>query len=136
MLLLGLLACPPADPKIPADCASVLSQGAKNECYAKVAPELFRTDPEAGIKLVQTEITDTTIQDFVFLKVTREIDPSTPRYCELIQDKVLADRCRVLVSRPHLHRGLTAPEGQQPDGPQNPPGGPPPQNLPGMPPPP
>ena len=129
MMLLGLLlACTPSDPKVPSDCASVSSQSSKDDCYAKVVPDVFRTDPDQGIAMVEKEIQNQTIRDFVYLKVTREIDPSTPRYCDKIKDTILADRCRVLVSRPHLHRGLTGQggEGGAPPPPGAPPGSPPP----------
>ncbi len=120
-----LIACSLGEPSTPSDCESKLSAGAKDECYAKVAPDLFRTDPAAGQKLVEENIADVTVRDFVYLKVTREVDPSTTRYCERIQDRVLADRCRVLVSRPHLHRGLATPPGAPPPGSPPPAGGPP-----------
>ncbi len=124
-MLWFLIACSPVEPTSPSDCEAVLSSSEKDECYAKVAPEVFRTDPVAGQALVEQKIADVTVRDFVYLKVTREVDPSTTRYCERIQDRVLADRCRVLVSRPHLHRGLaTPPGGAAPGSPL--PGGPPP----------
>lgn len=129
-MLWFLIACSPSEPSVPADCEAVLSSSAKDECYAKVAPEIFRTDPAAGQSLVEEKITDVTVRDFVYLKVTREVDPSTTRYCDRIQDRVLADRCRVLVSRPHLHRGLATPPGGPPSGGPAPGGGPPPGSPP------
>lgn len=112
--LLFLFACQPSDPQTAADCDGVMGESAKNECYAKVAPAEFKANPDAGIRLVEEKITDQTVRDFVYLQVTREVDMSTPKYCERIQDDVLEERCRVLVSRPHLGRASTPGQGLGP----------------------
>ena len=125
----ALSACRTGDPRTPEDC--VASTGAAaDECYQRVAPAVFRQNPDAGIALVEEKIQDPTVRDFVYLSVTREVDPNTTRYCDRIKDKTFADRCRVIVSRPHLHRDLTG--SPSPGGaPGAAPGGPPPAGQPG-----
>lgn len=107
------------------DCEK-LSAGAKaDECWAEYAPDVFREDPARGIEIVEQKIQDPRVQDFVWLTVTREVDPGSYKYCDRIEEEALAERCRVLVSRPHLHRELIKGQGGGP--PQGgPPGGGPP----------
>ncbi len=115
-LIVLSVACAPAEPKSAADCDGVMGESAKNECYAKVAPAEFKADPAAGVAMVEEKITDQAVRDFVYLQVTREVDLSTLKYCERIKDEVLEDRCRVLVSRPHLQRPGTPGQGLGPAG--------------------
>ena len=68
--------------------------------------EVFNKDPSKGVKVVQEQISDQQIRDFIWLKVTREYNPATREYCDLIQDKTLKERCHTLSSRPHLHRDV------------------------------
>lgn len=126
MVLALLLACTTKPPTRPEDCEG-LDGAARDECYAVVLPELFRTDPARGIALTESAVTDPTVRDFVWLTVTRDVDPNSNKYCDRIQDSVLAERCRVLVSRPHLHRGLV--DGAR--APKTPMGGAPPGVTPG-----
>jgi len=131
MWFLLVLACTPAAPDSPEDCAALGDVTARDECYASVLPELFRTDPAGATRLVEQAVTDPTVKDYIWLAVTRDVDPNSNKYCDRIKDAVLAERCRVLVSRPHLHRGLVegnrpprAPMGGAPPGVANPPSGP------------
>lgn len=127
MWMLLFLACgTPKAPQSVADC-DALSTG-KDDCYAKMAPAVFAKSPEEGIKLVEEKITDPTIRDFVYLTVTRDQDPSSTRYCDRMKDEVLANRCKTLVARPHLHRGTGEGQPGAPGGP--PPGSPPPGTRP------
>lgn len=151
MLFALVLACSSSAPTTPEDCQGLTDTVARDECYAVVLPPLFRTDPAKGIQLTDNAVSDQTVRDFIWLTVTREVDPNTNKYCDRIKDQVLAERCRVLVSRPHLHRGLVeggrapkTPMGGAPPGmaPPPPPGGVPapgsagaPQQGPGGPPP-
>lgn len=132
--LLLLPACGSLDPKTPEDCAGIGDTAKRDDCYVKVLPDVFRADPARGVELVDTAVTDPTVKDFIWLEVTRDVDPNSNKYCNRIQDKVLADRCRVLVSRPHLHRDLVDGTGKTPrtpgGAPVGPPGGPPPPAAP------
>lgn len=131
---LGLLfgACTGATPRSVEDCAGLGDATARDDCYARLLPEVFRVDPAKGVELTESAVTDPTVRDFIWLTVTRDVDPNTNKYCNRISDAVLADRCRVLVSRPHLHRGLVDGEGKTP---RSPGGGPPPGAPMGGPPP-
>ncbi len=106
------------------DCRSMDPGPKADECWADHAAELFRQDAEEGVKIVTTKVQDPRVRDYIWLTVTREVDPSSFRYCDRIQEEALARRCRVLVSRPHLHRELV--KGQKAEGPQGAGGGPPP----------
>ena len=90
-----------------ADDCSVLQKGKdKDNCFSIYIVEVFREDPSQGIKVVQEEISEQQIRDFIWLKVTREYNPATREYCDRIQDKTLKERCHTLSSRPHLHRDI------------------------------
>ena len=126
MLFALMVACTGSAPSTPEDCEGIADVVARDECYAVVLPTLFRADPARGINLTDTVVSDQTVKDFIWLTVTREVDPNTNKYCDRIKDPVLGGRCRVLVSRPHLHRGLV--EGGR--SPKTPMGGPPPGMVP------
>ncbi len=111
------------------DCAEERSVERRDECYAELLPELFRSDPEGAARMVEERIEDARLRDFVYLEVTRKVDPGSYRWCREIEEELLAERCRVLVSRPHLHRELAGE-----DAPERPAGqaaAPPPAELPG-----
>ena len=106
------------------ECGEVREEAARNECYARFLPERFRVDADEAAKMVESLITDVEIRDFVYLTVTRTVDPGTYRWCERIQADAIEARCRVLVSRPHLHRELVgAPPKKGRDGGPAPDGG-------------
>jgi hypothetical protein len=71
-----------------------------------MAPQLFREDPKEAPSIIEEQVGDSLVRDFIWLTVTREVDPGSYKYCERIQESALGERCRVLVSRPHLHRAL------------------------------
>lgn len=113
-----LWACGASGPATTESCRAMSAGAARDECWATVAPELFRGDPVAAETLVREQVQDPTVLDFIWLTVTREVYPETPRYCEQIADEALKTRCRTVVSRPHLHRSLK--EGGAPQGPRGP----------------
>ena len=124
-LLLPLLACGgPGSWTGPEDCEPLRGAEA-DECWATHAPALFKQDPKKGVATVEQKVSDSHVRDYIWLTVTREVDPSSYQYCDRIVEKALADRCRVLVSRPHLHRELQA-EQERAKAPQGAGGGPPP----------
>jgi len=86
-------------------CASIEDVGQQDECWSRIAVEVYRQNPEEGEALVE-RISDPLVRDYVLLAFTREIDPSTARWCQRIQNTQMRSRCRVLVSRPHLHQEL------------------------------
>lgn len=108
-----------------ADCEGLSPGPNADECWAAHSAELFRADPANGEKVVEEKVQDQRVRDFIWLTVTREVDPGSFKYCEKIQEAALQERCRVLVSRPHLHRELTG-GGAGGDGPKGAGGGPPP----------
>jgi hypothetical protein len=99
------------------ECATLSPGPDADACYVEQAAELFRTDPQKAEREVDTRMVDPTLRDFVYLTATREVDPTSLRWCQKIQEPALQDRCRVLVSRPHLHRALTGGEGAAGGGP-------------------
>ncbi len=105
-----------------ADCETMAVGTKSDECWAEHAAELFREDAQKGIETVEQKVQDQRVKDFIWLTVTREVDPGSYKYCDRIQEEALAERCRVLVSRPHLHRELL--KGGEGGAPGGPPGGP------------
>lgn len=105
-LVLAMAGCGVRNPSTLEECGEVGDEGARNECYARFLPERFRQDADEAATMVESLITDVEIRDFVYLTVTRTVDPGTYRWCERIQADAIEARCRVLVSRPHLHREL------------------------------
>ena len=56
------------------------------------------------MEIMQQEISNDNVRDYLWLEVTRKVDPTTTKFCQLIQSQTLLKRCQTLVSRPHLHR--------------------------------
>ena len=121
----------------------MLSQGPeRDECWSLQAVALFqqnRDNPTQAETVIDEQVENPDIKDFIWLEVTKGFAPQSYRYCERIANEALKERCKTIVSRPHLHRELLqAPDGggeALPGGP--PPGGPggPPPGGPGGPPP-
>ena len=106
-LLLGAIAaCSTTPPTTPEGCVALGSDAARDECFLAILPGIFKTDPTRGVELTEKSVTDPATRDFVWLTVTRDVDPNSDKYCNRIVDSLLKDRCKVLVSRPHLHRNL------------------------------
>jgi hypothetical protein len=114
VVLSFLLACNTGSWDSPEDCEALSAGEKRDDCWSVHAVEVFKTDPERGIAVVEEQVSDQQIRDFIWLQVTREVDPGSYRYCERIQESVLQERCKTLVSRPHLHRELL--QGEQPPG--------------------
>ncbi|HCH62888.1 MAG: hypothetical protein CL927_16765 [Deltaproteobacteria bacterium] len=134
--LAGATACS-TGPAGPEDCRSMAAGSARDECWATHAPALFRTatSPEEAVAVIEKQVGDAQVRDFIWLTITREVDPSSFTYCKKIDERALAERCRVLVSRPHLHRELVGGGGGGGKNHKAGPGGPPPGAGPGGPPP-
>ena len=88
------------------DCAQLSAGAERDDCWSSHITEVFRKDPVQGQKIVEEQVQDPQIQDFIWLMITRDVDPTSHQYCQKIQDKALKERCRVLVIRPHLHREI------------------------------
>ena len=131
LLALLLWACSGSAPTSLADCETMKPGPQADECWAKFLPELFRTDPQRASEQVEKQVQDQRVRDFIWLTVTREVDPGSYKYCEKIEESPLAERCRVLVSRPHLHRELSKERGGGGQPPNGPGGSPPPGSPPG-----
>lgn len=110
----------------PEQCKAMPAGAERDECWAATAAELFRSDPQNAEAIIMEQVQDPKILDFIWLTVTREVDPGSYRYCEKIQEPALAERCKVLVSRPHLHRALQQEGGEAPQQGAPPPNGGPP----------
>jgi hypothetical protein len=105
------------------DCAALDAGPARDACYAEEAVRLFREDPAAATAAIERDVGDPATRDLIWFEVTRAVEPGSVRYCQKISAPVLEERCRVFVSRPHLHPGR---EGTAPEGggtPARPPGG-------------
>jgi len=131
-----LAACTGSMPTTEDGCSALSAATERDECLAAIAPTVFAEDPQKGEQLI-LKIEDPNIRDFVYLTITRTLDPGNPTWCQRIQEPALKQRCMVLVSRPHLHRELLKESGRELHPP--PPNGPPPganrSHRPGGPPP-
>ena len=123
MLLALVLACQPNPDSwhTAEDCQGISDASVQDECWLKVSVELGKSDKAAGEALVDN-IQDPLVKDYAWHSFTRDVDPTSYAYCERIENEKLADRCRVLVSRPHLHPHLIGEEAA--NDPQPPQGGP------------
>jgi len=108
----------------PADCEALSAGADRDGCWVRHAPALFKEDATKGVRLVEEQVQDQTVKDFILLPITREVDPTSYKYCDRIVEPAMAERCRVLVSRPHLHRELL--RDREATGPAGAQGGPPP----------
>jgi len=106
MNLLVILACQtgPESWNTLADCEA-LSGANQDECFRQVGVETAKTDKDAGVAIIE-RISDPLIKDYGWHSLTRDVDPTSHKWCERIQNEKLADRCRVIVSRPHMHEHL------------------------------
>ncbi|HJN74419.1 MAG TPA: hypothetical protein QGF58_10850 [Myxococcota bacterium] len=106
MSLLVFLACQP-DPAswtTLADCEG-LDGASQDECFLKIGVETAKTDQAAGVAIIEG-IGDPLVKDYGWHSLTRDVDPTTYQWCERIENEKLAERCRVIVSRPHMHQHL------------------------------
>ena len=112
--LLGLGACGGASIETLEGCLGVDDLDKRDSCLADIAIVTYRADPAEGESLL-AQITSSDVRDYVLHTYTREVDPSTRRWCEQIQGDQMRARCLTIVSRPHLHRELVGgPTGRPP----------------------
>jgi hypothetical protein len=105
-LMLALLGCPDEAPSGVGGCQSMSRGAQRDACYVEHAVELFKQDRDLGTSTVVQEVSDPAIRDFIWLTVTRDVDPTSDQWCRRIESEAIAARCRVLVRRPHLHRAI------------------------------
>ena len=86
------------------DCEQLKQGDIKDDCWSNFLLDVFKEDPARGRRILSEQISNPKVRDFLWLEVTRKIDPTTMTYCKEIKDTILFERCQVLVSRPHLHR--------------------------------
>ena len=104
------------------DC-DALSGERYDRCVDETVVELYKTDVDAADAYVD-RVGDALTRDYIYYKVTKEVHPGDHAYCDRIEMDELRTRCKVIVSRPHLHQELS---GQRKTGPmdlQGKPGGP------------
>ena len=86
------------------DCRTLSPSSDRDDCLSEHAVSLFVQDPKKAEKELISMVKDPIILDYIWLKVTREYNPASQKYCFKIKDKALRDRCATLVRRPHLYR--------------------------------
>lgn len=86
------------------DCAALSPGDVKDDCYGHFIVDIFKTDSKRGMQIMNEEISNDSVRDFLWLEITRKVDPTTTKFCQLIKTQTLMKRCQTLVSRPHLHR--------------------------------
>lgn len=110
-LLLLLVACGQSQFTSVDQCSDLAAGARQDDCWSQTLPALYGTDRDRAERLTRESVSDPRVRDYIYLTVTRDVDPGSMKYCELIEEAALKERCKVLVSRPHLHRELT---GQKP----------------------
>ena len=106
LALVALWGCSEGEPQRFEDCRSMSAGAKRDSCFVEHAVELFQRDQDLGTSTVAYEVSDSDVRDFIWLTVTRDVDPSTDQWCRRIESEAIAERCRVLVRRPHLHRAI------------------------------
>lgn len=86
------------------DCAALPVGNTKDDCFGQFIVDIFKSDSKRGMEIMQQEISNDSVRDYLWLEITRKVDPTTTKFCQLIQSQTLLKRCATLVSRPHLHR--------------------------------
>lgn len=86
------------------DCSGLEMGDVKDDCWGHFIVEVYKKDPKRGMEIMQQEISNDSVRDYLWLQITRKVDPTTTKFCQMIQSKTLLKRCQTLVSRPHLHR--------------------------------
>ncbi len=107
LVMTSILACystPKASWSTPEDCAALPAGDVKDDCFGHFIVDIFKSDPKRGMEIMQQEISNDGVRDYLWLEITRKVDPTTTKFCQLIQSQTLMKRCQTLVSRPHLHR--------------------------------
>ena len=106
-LLVLLFACTGTKQKAwtqSSDCENLSMGTEKDDCWGQFLVDEFKNDRKRGADIIVNQISDPKVQDFLWLEVTRKVDPSNMQYCKRIEDPTLKSRCQTLVNRPHLHR--------------------------------
>ena len=106
MIFFVLLCCGGTSWSSAEDCRNLPKGDNKDNCWSVHLVDFFQQDRREGMRIIREDISSSRVQDFLWLEVTREIDPTTIKYCKEIKASAVAERCRVLVSRPHLHRDV------------------------------
>jgi hypothetical protein len=101
-----VLACGIGATPTPERCAAMGAGERRDACYAAVAVEMFQSDPASAAERIAADVGQARVRDFIYLTVTREVDPSSKKYCDRIETPAIAERCNIMVHRPHLHRAL------------------------------
>ena len=98
------------------DCAALPAGNIKDDCFGHFIVDIFKSDSKQGMEIMQQEISNDSVRDYLWLELTRKVDPTTTKFCQLIQSQTLMKRCQTLVSRPHLHRETLRQNEKKPKG--------------------
>ena len=85
-------------------CESMEPSAERDACIAEVAVEAVREDEERGVALVLS-VGDLDLKDNLLFRLTREVDSTTTRWCDLMEGSRFRERCVATVNRPHIRRG-------------------------------
>ena len=101
-----LLACSTPTPNSWEDCGS-LGGADRLDCLSQQLPKVFCEDSARGEALVNEKVEDATVRDYIWYRVTSDVEPNNARWCMKIGDSAIKERCQSIVKRPHLQRGVT-----------------------------
>ena len=103
-LFLPFLACTQTTWTTVEDCYALSKGEARDDCFSHHVITMFKDNPQKTEQDVAALIHDPLVRDYIWLKVTREYNPASQRYCQKIQNKTLKERCITIVRRPHLYK--------------------------------
>lgn len=103
-LFLPFLACTQTTWSTAEDCHALSKGEVRDDCVSHHVIAMFENNPQKAERDVATLMHDSLVRDYIWLKVTREYNPASQKYCQKIQDKTLRERCTTIVRRPHLYK--------------------------------
>ena len=103
-LFLPFLACTQTTWSSAEDCYTLSKGETRDDCFSHHVITMLQNNAQKTEQDVATLIHDPLVRDYIWLKVTREYNPASQKYCQKIQDKTLKERCTTLVRRPHLYK--------------------------------
>ena len=105
----SLTECAP-EPPAETDCEAMPMGDEKDRCWSEQILDEFLKNHDQAVQIVEEQISDPDIRDFIWYLVSTSLVPYSPRYCERIQSSVLRERCLAPLRRPHLWGGGITPQ--------------------------
>ena len=86
------------------DCVGLAKSPQADACFTEFAVELVKRDGSKGEKVISDGVENPKVLDYIWLTLSKELELSNYRYCDMIVESAMEDRCRTIVGRPHLRQ--------------------------------